>query len=129
MAGMVVGHDALNAALHTNINTVASEANASRERVTVTVITFARRKRGHCPRRRWAGPNSLLQSCRSPTAVLGADSDMEFAAGSALRIANSQPDGEQQMMTTIGVHLLTCATGVLKPPVAQVTFVPPRKRN
>jgi hypothetical protein len=43
MGGMEIGHDALNAALHTNFNTLASETNALGARVVVTVITFSRR--------------------------------------------------------------------------------------
>jgi hypothetical protein len=43
MGGMQVHHDALNAALHTNLNTFSYETDASGARVTVTVITFTRR--------------------------------------------------------------------------------------
>jgi hypothetical protein len=43
MGGMAVNHDELNAALHTNFSTVASENNSTGARVIVTLITFTRR--------------------------------------------------------------------------------------
>jgi hypothetical protein len=43
MGGMQVHHDDLNAALHTNFNTFATETDLTGRRVTVTVITFTRR--------------------------------------------------------------------------------------
>jgi hypothetical protein len=43
MGGTQVHHDDLNAALHTNFNTFASETDPAGARVTVTVITFTRR--------------------------------------------------------------------------------------
>jgi hypothetical protein len=43
MGGMQLGHDALRAALQTNLNTWGYETDSSGARVTVTVITFTRR--------------------------------------------------------------------------------------
>jgi hypothetical protein len=43
MGGIQLGHDALNAALQTNLNTFAYEVDQSGTRIQVTVITFTRR--------------------------------------------------------------------------------------